>query len=99
MTPTLLYSVMSQAASTNTLQSTEVVLAVVVPAVVVGLDVVVPAVVVSLVVVVGACVIVVEPIIDEVVDSPTVLVVFCCNETFARTRVEIRVKNNLAILH
>ena len=88
MTPTLLYSVMSQAASTNTLQSTEVVLAVVVPAVVVvGLDVVV-----------GSCVVVVEPIIDEVVDPPTVLVM-TCNETFARTRVEIRVKNNLAILH
>ena len=91
---------MSQAASTNTLQSTEVVLAVVVPAaVVVGLDVVVPDVVVT-----GPCVVVVEPIIDEVVDpptvvDPTVLDMICCNETFARTRVEIRDKNNLAILH
>ena len=85
---------MSQAASTNTLQSTEVVLAVVVPAVVVGLDVVDPDVVV-----IGPCVVVVEPIIDEVVDSPTVLDAICCDETFARTRVEIRDKNNLAILH
>ena len=93
MTPTLLYSVMSQAASTNTLQSTEVVLAVVVPAVVEGLDVVVPAVVV-----IGPCVVVVESIIDEVVDPPTVVVLICCNVTFARTRVEIRIKNNLFIL-
>ena len=93
MTPTLLYSVMSQAASTNTLQSTEVVLAVVVPAVVVGLDVVDPAVLVGPVVV-GSVVVGAVDVGPVVVDS----VIVCCNVKFARRRIEIRVKNNLIIV-